>query len=148
MQINSTKKSAEALFLLFAEEGSSNEGRELFMGLRAFEVFSPTIVEFHKTWMGLVAKDDLCISAGLFPIASLACFARGKRMFIVVTFVLDKDLVRTGTGLFTCEWVMEMFFLGDRDVIDSLWSCFFECAGDAIDPVADSAMCHKSKGNN
>ena len=98
--------------------------------------------------MGLVAKDDLRIAAGLLPITSLCFFAGGEGVFVIVPFVLEKDLVGTGTGFFSRERVMEVFLLRDGDVIDSLRSGFLECAGDAIDPVANSTMCHSNKDNN
>ena len=71
------KKSAEAPFLLLAEEDRSDEGRELLMGFGALEVFFPSLIEFHETRMGLVAKDDLGIATGLLPNAALLGFSGG-----------------------------------------------------------------------
>ena len=68
-------------------------------------------------------------------------------MSVIVPFVLEKKFIGTGTGLFSCERVMEVFLLGDRDVIYSLFGGFLECAGDTIDPGADSTMSHTNKDN-
>ena len=134
--------------LLLAEEDGSDEGRELLMGFGTLEVFPPAMVEFHETGMGLVTKNDLGIAAGLCPIAELLCLSLRARVFVVIPFVLDKEFVGSGTGLFSCERVMKMFFLGNRDVVHTLFGGFLECSGDAFDPVADSTMCHNSKRNN
>ena len=66
-------------------------------------------------------------------------------MSVIVPFVLEKKFIGTGTGFFSCERVMEVFLLGDRDVVYTLFGGFFECAGDTIDPVADSECCHTDK---
>ena len=145
------KKATEvAVFvrLAFPDEDRADEGRELFVGFGVGELGFPAKVEFHKTRMGLVADDDLRIATGLRPITALTSFCGSERVLGIVPFVLDKDLVRSGTNLFSCERVMEVFLLGDRDVIHTLFGGFLECSGDAFDPVADSAMCHNCKGNN
>ena len=65
MQGFGTKKAPKRSFLLFIEENRSDEGRELFVWFGSFEVFSPTLVKFHEAGMGLIVKDDLCITTGL-----------------------------------------------------------------------------------
>ena len=118
------------------------------MGLRAFEVFFPTLIEFHETGMGLVAKDDLRIAAGLRPIAALLGFARRERMLVIVPFVLDKEFVGTGTDLFSCEGVMEMFFLCDRNLVYTLFGGFSKGSGYFSEPELSLTMSHNSKVNN
>ena len=141
------QKKRRSAFLLFVAENGSDEGRELLVGFWVGELCSPTLVEFHETRMGLVADDDLGIAAGFGPITALTCFCGSERVLGIIPFVLDKDLVRTGAYFFAGKRVMEVFLLGDRDVIHSLGSCFLECAGDTIDPVADSKMSHNDKDN-
>ena len=148
MQGFCTKKAPKRSFLLFVEENSSDEGRELLVGFGGRELGSPAEVKFHETRMGLVVKDDLGITAGLCPLFMLASLCGSERVFVIIPFVLDKDLVGTGTGFFAGKRVTEMFFLGDRDVIHALFGCFLESAGDAIDPVATSSFCHNGKDND
>ena len=148
MQEFAQKKRPKSLFLLLAEENGSDEWRELFVRIGVGELCFPTEIEFHKTRMGLVTNDYLCVTAGLCPFVELHLFAGSTRMFVIIPFILHKEFVRSGTDFFSRERVMKMFFLGNRDVIHTLFGGFLECAGDAIDPVADSTMCHVSNGNN
>jgi len=143
-----TKKSAEALFLLLLiEEDSSDEGRELFVGLGVSELSSPTVVQFHKTGMGLVTKNDLGIAAGSLPVRALPGFPRSKRVFVIIPFLLDEDFVRASSHYFSCERITEMFLLCDSDLIHALFSCFFESAGDTDDTELCFKMSHNTKGN-
>ena len=130
------------------DQNSADKGSELFVRFGVGELCSPAVIEFHKTRMGFVADDKLGISTGLLPIASLGLFAGRERMLVIIPFVLDKDFIGTYTGLFAGERVMEVFFLSDRDMVHSLFGCFFECSGDTVDPVAGSKFRHVSKGNN
>lgn len=149
MQIKKRKKKRRsALFLLLAEESGTDKGRELFVGFRTFEVFSPAVIEFHETGMRLITEDDLCITTGLLPITALFCLARSERVFVVVPFVLEVHLVRTRSYDFSREGVMDVFSASDSNVIYAWFGSFLECSGDATDPVADSNMSHNSKDNN
>jgi len=56
--------------------------------------------------------------------ASLGFFALGERVLVVVTFILKEEFIRTCTDLFFRKGVMEMFLLGDRDVIYTLFGGF------------------------
>ena len=68
-------------------------------------------------------------------------------MFVIVPFVFDIHLVGSVSDDLTSERVMVFFPACNGDVIYSLGSCFLECAGDTIDPVADSKMSHNDKDN-
>ena len=98
--------------------------------------------------MGRVADDDLGITTGLLPVAALLGFSGCERMFVIVPFVLDEDFVGTSATHLSCERVMEMFFLGDRDLVHTLFGGFLEGSGYLLEPELRSTMSHNSKGNN
>ena len=98
--------------------------------------------------MGLVTNDDLGITTGLFPVAALLGFSGCERMFVIVPFVLDEDFVGTGATHLSCERVMEMFFLGDRDFVHTLFGGFLEGSSYFAEPELCSTMSHNNKGNN
>ena len=95
-----------------------------------------------------IFRDTRCLLANGFPAFVLGMFGRRARVRLVIPFVLDKNLVWSGAGFFAGQRVMEMFLLGDRDMIHTLFGGFLESAGDTIDSVANCAMCHDDKGNN
>ena len=63
--ILSSKKSAEAPFLLFVAENGTDEGKELFVMIGVRELCSPSLVKFHEAGMGLVAINNECFATGL-----------------------------------------------------------------------------------
>ena len=133
---------------LFTKENRSDKRRKLFVWFGTFEVLFPTVVKFHETGMGVVMDDGLGIAAGLLPIAALTFFTGSQGIFLIIPLVFDVHLVRPVPSNLSSKGVMVCFSTSDRDVVYSLRSRFFECAGDAIDPVADSKMSHNDKDNN
>ena len=66
----------------------------------------------------------------------------------IIPFFLEEDLVGSESGFFTREGVMEMFLLGDRDLMNTLFGRFLERAGHADDTQLSFIMSHDSNGNN
>jgi len=82
------------------------------------------------------------------PVAALAGFVGRNGVSDIVPLVLEEDLVGSESGFFTREGVMEMFLLGDRDLMNTLFGRFLECAGHADDTQLSLEMSHNSNGNN
>lgn len=63
-------------------------------------------------------------------------------MLAIVAFLLNKEFVGTRTHNFARERVMKMFFLRNREVVNTLFGGFLKSTGNTIDAVTDSTMSH------
>ena len=100
------------------------------------------MVKFHIPGMVAVADDQLSRLAGFAPFGALGLLVRRKRVFAVIPFVFDIEFVRASTDDFSGKRVMDELFAHDGDMIYAWFGGFLQSAGNTVDSIADSTMCH------